>query len=57
MNRPPTIAPGMLPMPPTTAAVNAFRPARKPIVAEIWLNARPDMTPATPAIAEPMKNV
>ena len=29
---PPTIAPGMLPMPPNTAAVNAFSPGRKPIV-------------------------
>ena len=32
MKMPPIIAPGMLPMPPTTAAVNAFSPARKPIV-------------------------
>ena len=54
---PPIIAPGMLPMPPTTAAVNALSPARKPIVLEIVLNSSPDMTPATPAITEPMKNV
>src|SRR5690606_20018261 len=29
-NRPPIIAPGMFPMPPSTAAVNAFRPGRNP---------------------------
>src|SRR5206468_450094 len=29
--RPPTIAPGMLPMPPSTAAVNALSPGMKPL--------------------------
>ena len=36
MKTPPIIAPGTLPMPPTTAAVNALSPARKPIVFETW---------------------
>ena len=47
----------MLPMPPTTAAVNALSPARKPIVSEIDWNSSPDITPAKPASTDPMKNV
>ncbi len=54
---PPSIAPGMLPIPPTTAAVKPFRPARKPMKWKIWLNSSANMTPAAPASTEPMKNV
>ena len=35
-NRPPSMAPGMLPMPPRTAAVNALMPGKKPIAKVTW---------------------
>src|SRR6201985_1969835 len=54
---PPSIAPGIEPIPPTTAAVNALSPAMNPIVLVTWLNSSPPMIPATPARAEPRKNV
>ena len=57
ISRPPSIAPGIEPIPPTTAAVNALSPAMNPIVAVTWLNSSPPMIPATPAKAEPRKNV
>ena len=57
ISRPPSIAPGIEPMPPTTAAVNALSPAMNPMVFVTWLNSRPAMMPATPASAEPRKNV
>ena len=57
ISRPPSIAPGSEPIPPTTAAVKALSPARKPIVFVTWLNSSPAITPATPASAEPRKNV
>ena len=56
MNIPPSIAPGMLPMPPTTAAVKPFKPAPKPMKWYTRWNTRPTITPAAPASAEPMKN-
>ena len=34
MARPPIMAPGMEPMPPSTAATNAFRPSMAPIIGE-----------------------
>ena len=47
-NMPPTMAPGMLPMPPRTAAVKALMPGMKPVKKLIWMNIRPKSTPATP---------
>jgi hypothetical protein len=47
----------MLPMPPTTAAVKPFRPARKPMKWNTWLKRSPNITPAAPARREPMKKV
>ena len=57
IRRPPTIAPGIDPIPPTTAAVKPFRPARKPMKWKIWLKTSPYITPAAPASDDPMKNV
>ena len=57
MSSPPSIAPGMLPMPPTTAAVKPLSPATKPMKWYTRWNTSPTMTPAAPASAEPMKNV
>ncbi|VUX36674.1 Uncharacterised protein [Bifidobacterium catenulatum] len=34
ITRPPTIAPGMEPIPPSTAATNAFRPSIAPIIGD-----------------------
>ena len=34
ISKPPTIAPGMEPMPPSTAATNAFKPSMAPIIGE-----------------------
>ena len=51
--RPPTTAPQTLPMPPRTAAVNAFRPARKPIRKLMLVTCRPCATPATAARVAP----
>ena len=36
-NSPPSMAPRMLPMPPSTAAVNALSPAEKPMKKSIWV--------------------
>ena len=46
---PPTTAPQTLPMPPSTAAVNALRPARKPIRKLMFVTCSPWATPATAA--------
>jgi len=55
--KPPNIAPGMLPMPPSTAAVKAFRPGMKPArKLNDWLW-KPIMTPAAPASSAPTANV
>jgi hypothetical protein len=47
----------MLPIPPTTAAVNPFNPAMKPMKWKICVKTSPNITPAAPASAEPMKKV
>ena len=54
---PPSIAPGMLPIPPTTAAVKPFSPARNPMKWNTWLKSKPNITPAAPARNEPKKKV
>ena len=51
------MAPGMFPIPPTTAAVNALSPAKNPIVWLTFWKISPFITPAAPASAEPMKKV
>ncbi|KEA43050.1 hypothetical protein CR64_04000 [Pseudomonas aeruginosa] len=56
-SRPPSMAPGMLPMPPSTAAVNALIPARKPIPGLITPYCMPSSTAATAARAAPMTKV
>ena len=54
---PPSTAPLMLPIPPRTAAVNAFSPTRNPIRKSIWPKRMPCITPATPASAAPRMKV
>ena len=51
------IAPGMLPMPPSTAAVKAFSPGMKPVYGLIRLYWTPNSTPAPPPIAPPIRKV
>ena len=51
------MAPGSEPMPPSTAAVNALRPARKPMKKSITPQYSVTMTPATAARDAPMTNV
>ena len=46
---PPSIAPGMLPMPPSTAAVKALSPGMKPVYGLIRLYCTPNSTPAAAA--------
>ena len=53
---PPTIAPGIEPIPPITAAVNPFKPAMKPIDTVVGTRSA-NITPAAPASAEPSTNV
>ncbi len=55
--RPPIIAPGMLPMPPSTAAVNALRPGMNPVYGLISPYCTPKSTPAAPPMAPPIRNV
>src|SRR5690606_7968123 len=55
--RPPSMAPGMLPMPPSTAAVNALMPARKPMCGLITPYCMPSSTAATAARVAPMTKV
>ncbi|OLE17330.1 MAG: hypothetical protein AUG88_07205 [Actinobacteria bacterium 13_1_20CM_4_68_12] len=57
IRKPPSTAPGMLPIPPTTAAVKPFNPAVKPISEKIWPKTSPNMTPPAAASADPRKNV
>ena len=47
----------MLPIPPSTAAVNELRPNRKPRFQTVTLLYRIWTTPAAPASAPPMRNV
>src|SRR5690606_24276568 len=56
-SRPPSMAPGMLPIPPSTAAVNALMPARKPMCGLITPYCRPSSTAATAARVAPMTKV
>ena len=51
------MAPGMEPMPPSTAAVNALMPARKPMEGLITPYCMPSSTAATAASAPPMTKV
>src|SRR6266508_793519 len=53
-SRPPTTAPGMLPMPPRTAAVNALMPGRNPLKKCTFWNTSPNRKPAAPARAPPI---
>ena len=53
--RPPAIAPGIEPIPPITAAVKPFSPARKPIATSVGARSA-NITPAAPASAEPSTN-
>jgi len=55
--KPPSIAPGILPIPPTTAAINAFKPGIIPIVGTICGNLRLHKIPPTAARAEPIIKV
>ena len=55
--RPPMKAPGMEPIPPNTAAVNALIPGIAPVVEESDGYAEQRSIPATAASAEPMANV
>src|SRR5205823_14518273 len=54
---PPSIAPGMFPIPPSTAAVNAFRPGMKPLQGLMSPYWTPKSTAAAPPIAPPLRNV
>ncbi|MNF75866.1 hypothetical protein D3C84_579570 [compost metagenome] len=54
---PPSMAPGILPMPPSTAAVKAFRPTRKPALGLITPYCMLSSTAATAARAAPMTKV
>ena len=53
----PNMAPGMLPMPPSTAAVKAFRPGTKPLLNLTTVLWKPSITPAAPARADPSMKV
>ncbi len=57
MMKPPIAAPIVFPIPPRTAAVNAFRPAKNPRLNWMLPKYRPWITPAAPARAAAMKNV
>ena len=56
-SRPPSSAPGMEPIPPKTAAVNALMPGMEPVVGTKVGYAEQRSTPAMAAKAEPMANV
>jgi hypothetical protein len=55
--RPPIIAPGSDPMPPTMITARPFSSTEKPMFVWIELKARPKRTPATPPSADDRKNV
>ena len=57
ITKPPSAAPVVLPIPPRTAAVNAFNPAWNPMLNTVIPKYRPWTTPAAPARADPTKNV
>ncbi|MCY1457563.1 hypothetical protein D9M71_748690 [compost metagenome] len=54
---PPSMAPGMLPIPPNTAAVKALRPTRKPALGLMTPYCILSSTAATAASAAPMTKV
>ena len=54
---PPSRAPGIEPIPPNTAAVNALMPGMEPVVGTSVGYAEQSSTPATAARPEPMANV
>ena len=56
-SRPPSMAPGMEPMPPNTAAVKALMPGMEPVVGVRWGRRTCSSTPAMAARAEPMAKV
>ena len=56
MESPPAMAPPRWPMPPTTAALKALIPGRKPVVWITLRNKIPHKMPANPAIAPPNAN-
>ena len=57
-NKPPSIAPGILPMPPSTAAVKALMPGMKPMKKLTpWGRNTPLITPAEPAKKPPTPKV
>ena len=51
------MAPGIEPMPPTTAAVNPFRPAMKPMKWKMRPKTSPVMTPPRRRASDPIRNV
>src|SRR6185295_17722891 len=53
ITNPPSTAPRMLPIPPSTAAVKALMPARNPMWKSMAVKRTPWITPATPASAPP----
>ena len=55
--QPPSSAPGMEPMPPNTAAVNALMPGMEPVVGMSDVLNEQSSTPAMAASAEPMAKV
>ena len=57
MSNPPTTAPGTLPIPPNTAAMNALRPGMIPISGSIFGYESAKRMPATAASAEPITKV
>ena len=57
ITNPPSAAPPMLPIPPSTAAVNAAIPGLNPIVNCTCSNVRANRTPAIPASTPPIANV
>ena len=57
MAKPPTIAPGIEPMPPRTAATKAFRPSMEPMVGVACAYWQQYSTEPIPASAEPMAKV
>ena len=57
MSRPPSTAPAVLPMPPSTAAMKHLMPGMEPMVGLMRVYFMPHMMAPTPASAEPMKKV
>ena len=57
MSRPPSTAPAVLPMPPSTAAMKHLMPGIAPMVGLMRVYFMPHIIAPTPASAEPMKKV